>query len=120
MTRPVSPLLSESAVPPQIEVAFQALGYCRTVTDGPAPVLDPLERVRGRVPRAGHQRALTVLEKGMEVAALNLIRNYLSGEMELGGAPDWWDESVEALRPPGEIGMAELDSDEASDPSGAA
>ena len=118
MPRPAHPLLPVSTVPPQVEVAFQALDYCRAVTDGPAQVLDPLERLRGKAPQRGGQRALTVLEKGVEVAALNLIRNYLSGEMEYGVQPEWWDESLEELGASAEIEAA--GPADASDPSGAA
>ncbi len=59
-------------VPPQVEIAFRAVAYCRSLTD---------PQSLGIAPSALPSRALTPMELGVESAALNVIRNYLNGEM---------------------------------------
>lgn len=65
-------------VPVKIDVAFRALAYCRSVSDPHS-----LQHVDPALPAIG--RRLTGLEKGVEASALNLVRNYLNGEILLGG-----------------------------------
>lgn len=70
--KPEDPSFSPDQIPPQVEIAFRAIAYCRSLTD-PQSV---------GIPPAGlPSRALTPMEIGVETAALNLIRNYLNGEM---------------------------------------
>lgn len=70
-------------VPAKIDVALRMLHYCRSVTDPQSVGLAGQQRgALGHVARSG--RALTQLEKGAENAALNLLRNYLTGEVQLG------------------------------------
>ena len=75
-------------VPAKIEIAFRALAYCRSVSD-PHSVQGPDSGL------AHGGRRLTSLEKGMEASALNLVRNYLNGELLLGeggvGLPGGFD-----------------------------
>ena len=66
------PVLSPEQTPPQVEVAFRAVAYCRSLAD-PQSV--------GLPPSARQSRSLTPMELGVESAALNVIRNYLNGEM---------------------------------------
>lgn len=66
-----------SQVPIKIEIAFRALGYCRSVSDPHS-----VQAAESCMPLGGRQ--LSTLEKGMEASALNLVRNYLNGEMSLG------------------------------------
>jgi len=70
------PSLNE--VPAKIYVAFRALAYCRSLTDPHSLGLDGIRS----------QRSLTCLETGIESASLNLIRNYLNGEVLLGPLAD--------------------------------
>jgi hypothetical protein len=66
------PVLSPEQTPPQVEVAFRAVAYCRSLTDPQSVGLPPSTR---------QSRSLTPMELGVESAALNVIRNYLNGEM---------------------------------------
>jgi len=66
------PVLSPEQIPPQVEIAFRAVAYCRSLTDPQSIGLPPV---------ASRSRALTPNELGVESAALNVIRNYLNGEM---------------------------------------
>jgi len=70
--KPEDPSFSPDEVPPQVEIAFRAIAYCRSLTD-PQSV--------GIAPSALPSRALNPMELGVESAALNVIRNYLNGEM---------------------------------------
>ena len=65
-----------NATPAKIEVALRTLGYCRSLTD-PQSVGLPTSSCRPT-------RSLTALERGVESAALNVIRDYLNGEIDLG------------------------------------
>ena len=71
---------SASDLPPQVRAAFNVLAYCRQLTD-PYLTAAPND---GPVSQA---RKLTQLERGVEVAALNLLRDWLNGELDLPG-PD--------------------------------
>jgi hypothetical protein len=51
-------------IPAKVTVAFNALAYCRSITDP-------------------NNRPLSTLERGMEIAALNLLRDWLNGEILL-------------------------------------
>lgn len=66
------PVLTPDQIPPQVEVAFRAVAYCRSLTDPQSIGLPPV---------ASRSRSLTPMELGVESAALNVIRNYLNGEM---------------------------------------
>ena len=66
-----------NATPAKVEVAFRALAYCRSLTD-------PLSMGIPSGTPGNTVRALSELERGVEVAALNLLRNYLNDEVELG------------------------------------
>lgn len=70
-----------NATPAKVDVAFRALAYCRSLTD---------PQSLGLPGRAGHgpARPLSELERGVEAAALNLLRNYLNDEVELGPIAD--------------------------------
>jgi len=68
-------------VPVKIEVAFRALAYCRSVSDPHS-----IQHADPALPAIG--RRLTGLEKGVEASALNLVRNYLNGEILLGGGAE--------------------------------
>lgn len=83
---PPPPSLNE--VPAQIDVAFRVLFYCRSVSDPVSLAASGQESSpRGQL---GHsRRPLNPLEKGAENAALNLLRNYLSGELQLSPLGDW-------------------------------
>ncbi len=70
--KPEGPCFTGDEIPPQVEIAFRAVAYCRSLTD-PQSV--------GIAPAALPSRALTPMELGVESAALNVIRNYLNGEM---------------------------------------
>lgn len=70
--KPEDPGPTTDETPPQVEVAFRAIAYCRSLTD-PQSV--------GIPPSGLPSRALTRMELGVESAALNVIRNYLNGEM---------------------------------------
>jgi hypothetical protein len=63
---------SPNEIPPQVEIAFRAVAYCRSLTD-PQSIGIPSSEVPSR--------ALSPMELGVEAAALNVIRNYLNGEM---------------------------------------
>ncbi len=60
-------------VPPRVKVAFQALHYCRSVSDPTSVGLPAYE---------SQPRPLTPMERGVETAALNLVRNFLNGEID--------------------------------------
>lgn len=51
-------------VPAKVTVAFSVLAYCRSITDP-------------------NNRPPSTLERGMEMAALNLLRDWLNGEILL-------------------------------------
>jgi hypothetical protein len=70
--KPEDPGFTADEIPPQVEIAFRAIAYCRSLTD-PQSV--------GIPPSGLPSRALTRMELGVESAALNVIRNYLNGEM---------------------------------------
>jgi len=72
------PCSAEEPVPSRIKIAFQALGYCRMVTE-PTSVHQGDD---GTLTRR-HGRALNSHEAGMERSAAELIRNYINGEVEL-------------------------------------
>ncbi len=66
-----------NATPAKVDVAFRALAYCRSLTD-------PLSVGIPSGPSGSTTRPLSDLERGVESAALNLLRNYLNDEIELG------------------------------------
>ncbi len=68
--------------PVQIDVAFRALMYCRSVSD-PQSLGSP----DGERSLSYRRRNLTQLETGMETAAINLLRNWLNGETDLPRTP---------------------------------
>lgn len=53
-----------NTVPAKIMVAFNVLAYCQSIPDP-------------------NNRPLSTLERGMEIAALNLLRDWLNGEILL-------------------------------------
>jgi hypothetical protein len=83
-----------NATPAKIEVALRALGYCRSLTD-PQSMGLPTSSCRPT-------RSLTALERGVESAALNVLRDYLNGEIDLGPVAEL-QRSAEADR--GEAGL---------------
>jgi hypothetical protein len=70
--KPEDPGFTADEIPPQVEIAFRAVAYCRSLTDPQSIGLPPV---------ASRSRSLTAMELGVESAALNVIRNYLNGEM---------------------------------------
>ena len=80
--------------PPQVGVAFRALGYCRSITDPGSLGLSDEQGTPSTL------RPLTSHEVGMEIAALNLLRDYLNGELDFNPQPIF-------------MGIAEDDCDEA-------
>jgi hypothetical protein len=73
--------LPPETVPPQVEVAFRAMAYCRSLTDPQSLGLTAKNLAR---------RALTAPERGLESAAINTVRNYITGELTFGSVPLAW------------------------------
>ena len=62
--------MNDQDIPSKIQVSFHVMAYCQSV-QSPA--------VKGET---HHRRDLTNHEKGMLLAAQNLVRNWLNGELE--------------------------------------
>ena len=91
MHSPHPPNNQESrGTPAKIDVAFRSLAYCRSVSD---PTSLGLQRGR----QSG-SRPLTIHERGVEIAALNLIRNWLNGETDLSPDPSPVPEHLDNTR----------------------
>lgn len=105
-------LQSLNEVPAKIDVAFRVLHYCRSVSDPQSVGLPAQQRIHAEA-AGGAGRLLTQLEKGAENAALNLIRNYLAGEVELGPLADL-QQAVGRVPEP-EAGSIGVDDDDAID-----
>ena len=70
--------------PPKIDVAFRVLAYCRSITDpgslgAAAAALQQMGASDALMPI----RPLSKLEQGAETAAINIIRDWLNGEINL-------------------------------------
>ena len=95
-------LQDPSEIPPKISVAFRVLAYCRSITD-------PCSISEGDDAGLKPSRALTSLEAGMEASAINLIRNWLNGELAL-AQPE-----MTVMLPPDFPGFEEDDLDDDED-----
>ena len=62
--------MTDQDIPSKIQVSFHVMAYCQSVQS---------PSVKGEI---HHRRDLTNQEKGMLLAAQNLVRNWLNGELE--------------------------------------
>ncbi len=73
-----------NTVPAKIMVAFNALAYCQSITDSENLQATPSASNDGINSQQLHpSQRISQHERGLKLAALNLIRDYLNGEIEL-------------------------------------